>query len=429
MTDRVFLADHAEGWEQVERDALEADWGELVRLCGVGRQEIDQAVERIGAARRGIGLWAMGLTHHKHGCDNIQALANLVAARGWIGRPGCGLMPIRGHSNIQGVGSVGFAPGLKRAFAEEMERAYGIPSRRGLDTYHCMEAAAGGRMQAAVLLGGNLYASNPDLDWAGGALRRIGTTAYLTTKLNQGHVHGRGRCNLVLPVLARDEERQPTTQESMFNFVRLSEGGQRGPVGEPRSEVELICALAARLLPEGPFPFERMTDHTSIRQVIAQVVPGYAAMGEIDRTRNEFQIAGRTFHEPRFNTDSGKLRLQVPPTRGIDAGEDEFRLMTLRSEGQFNTVVYEEEDIYRGNRRRDVVMISRWDGERLGLGEFDPVTVESAAGKQSVLVAFAELPPGNAAMYYPEANSLVPRSIDPESGTPAFKSVVVRIVK
>jgi anaerobic selenocysteine-containing dehydrogenase len=242
-------------------------------------------------------------------------------------------------------------------------------------------------------------------------------------------VYGRGKRTLLLPVLARDEERQSTTQESMFNFVRLSDGGQDGPAGELKSEVELVCALAARLLPQGPFPFEKMTSHAAVRKVIAAVVPGYAAIGEIDRSGKEFQVAGRTFHEPRFNTESGKLRLSVPPTGAFEVAEDQFRLMTLRSEGQFNTVVYEEEDLYRGNRRRDVVMINRWDGERLGLGEFDPVTVESTAGKMTVVVAFADLPPGNAAMYYPEANLLVPRNIDPESGTPAFKSIAVSIVK
>ena len=428
-TDRVFLANHVEGWEQVEADAQAADWGELIQRCGVGRSEIERAIDAIVEAKRGLALWAMGLTHHKNGCDNIQALGNLTASRGWIGKPGCGLMPIRGHSNVQGIGSVGFSPGVKRVLAEKMERAYGIPSAVGLDTYGSMKAARDGQIRVAVMLGGNLWGSSPDLEWAGRALREIDTTAYITTKLNPGHLHGRGKRNLLFPVLARDEERQATTQESMFNYVRLSEGGQSGPDGELKSEVELVCALAARLLPQGPFPFDEMTSHAAIRKVIAAVVPGYAAIGEIDRSGDEFQVAGRTFHEPRFNTESGKLRLTVPPFGAFEVAEGQFRLMTLRSEGQFNTVVYEEQDLYRGNRRRDVVMLNRWDCESLGLGEFDPVTVESSVGKMTVVVAFADLPPGNAAMYYPEANILVPRDIDPDSGTPAFKSVAVRIIK
>jgi anaerobic selenocysteine-containing dehydrogenase len=196
-----------------------------------------------------------------------------------------------------------------------------------------------------------------------------------------------------------------------------------------KSEVELISALAARLLPSSSFPFDRLTNHPTIREVIAQVVPGYAAIGEIDDSCREFQIAERTFHDPRFNTPSGKLRAHVTPTSSLEPAKGEFRLTTLRSEGQFNTVVYEEEDIYRGNRRRDVVMINRFDGQRLDVEEFDPVIVENETGRLEVVVAFADLPPGNVAMYFPEANALVPRRIDAASGTPAFKSVAVRIVK
>jgi len=166
-----------------------------------------------------------------------------------------------------------------------------------------------------------------------------------------------------------------------------------------------------------------------VREAIARVVPGYAALGEIDRDGTEFQIAGRTFHDARFATPDGRLRLDVPPTATLEIAEGEFRMMTLRSEGQFNTVVYEEEDVYRGNTRRDVVMMNPADGKRLGFGEFDPVTVESETGSMQVVVSFADLPPGNLAMYYPEANVLVPRRIDAASGTPAFKSVVVRVTR
>ena len=428
--DRVFLQNHVDGWDAIEADVRDVSWGELIQHCGLGRDELDRAVDAIVGARRGMALWAMGLTHHEHGVNNILALGNLVASRGWVGGRGRGLMPIRGHSNVQGVGSVGFTPALKKAFAEKMEEAYGIPSDGpGLDTYKSMEAAAAGEIRAAVLFGGNLYASNPDLEWAGAALRKIDTVAHVTTKLNQGHIHGRGRFNLLLPVLARDEERQSTTQESMFNYVRLSDGGYDGPEGELKSEVELVTSLAARLLEAGPFPFDKMNDHRAIREAIARVVPGYAAIGEIDETHREFQIAGRTFHDPRFDTPTGRLQLQAPPLPGLAVDRGEFRLMTLRSEGQFNTVVYEEEDIYRGNIRRDVVMMNASEGARLGLGEYDPVTVESETGRMEAVVSFADLPPGNLAMYYPEANVLVPRRIDPASGTPAFKSVVVRIVK
>jgi len=426
---REFVSQHVEGWEAVEADARSADWGDLLRRTGLDRALIDRAVTAIVRAKNGMCLWAMGLTHHEHGVDNVLALGNLASARGWIGGPGRGLMPIRGHSNVQGVGSVGFTPALKKAFADKMAAVYGFApgGEPGLDTYGSMLAAAEGRIRVALLFGGNLYGSNPDQHWAGAALRKIGMVAHVSTKLNQGHIRGRGRLNLVLPVLARDEERQATTQESMFNFVRLSEGGQPGPAGDLESEVGLVTRLAARLLHPGPFPFGRMSSHRAIREAIAAVVPGYAAIGEIDETRREFHIDGRTFHEPRFNTPSGKLRASVPPTRTFEVAPGEFRLMTLRSEGQFNTVVYEEEDLYRGNTRRDVVMMNATDGARLGFAEGDPLAVETVTGRLRAVAAFAAIPPGNIAMYYPEANVLVPRRVDRASGTPAFKSVAARL--
>ncbi|MDX1390569.1 MAG: molybdopterin-dependent oxidoreductase, partial [Acidobacteriota bacterium] len=274
--DADFLRERVEGWEAVEEDVRSTSWETLLECCGVPRSQIDAAAAAISRANHGILLWAMGLTHHANGVDNIAALANIALARGWLGGRGRGLLPIRGHSNVQGVGSVGFTPALKEAFARKMEETYGIPSEpNGLDTYGSMLAAEEGRIRAAVLLGGNLWASNPDLDWAGDAMQKIGTTAHITTKLNLGHIHGRGKVNLLLPVLARDEEKQATTQESMFNFVRLSDGGAPPPTADIRSEVEVITALAARVLPPGPFPFEKMGDHRAIREVIADVVPGF----------------------------------------------------------------------------------------------------------------------------------------------------------
>ena len=429
--DREFVENHTAGWEEVERDLRETSWEELSAFCGVAKSDIDQAVRMLVEARRGIFLWAMGLTHHVHGVDNILALSNLALARGWLGRPGTGLLPIRGHSNVQGVGSVGVGPAVKKAFAEKLEELYGItvPENPGQDTYASMEAAAQGKIRAAILLGGNLYSSNPDLEWAERALRRIPFTAYISTKMNPGHVHGRGKTCLILPPLARDEESQCTTQESMFNYVRLSEGGDPALPGDFKSEVEIIAEIAQRILPEGRFDWGRFRSHETLRKEIAKVVPGYGAMKDIDQTRREFQIEGRTFHAPAFNTPDRKAHFHVVNLPDFRPAEDEFRLMTLRSEGQFNTVVYEEEDLYRGNARRDVVMMSAADAERLGVREGERVIVESDTGRLEVSVAVTDIASHSLAMYYPEANALVPRRLDGRSKTPAFKSIAVRVRK
>ncbi len=427
--DRTFVAAHTAGWDAVEADLAASSWPMLVDESGVARAEIERAADMLCAARRGVFLWAMGLTHHAHGVDNVLALANLALARGWLGRPGTGLLPVRGHSNVQGVGSCGVSPTVKRAFAAKLEEIYGIrtPPVVGQDTYSSMVAAADGRIRAAVLLGGNLFASNPDRAWSATALRRIPLSLSITTKLNEGHVHGRAGTAIIVPALARDEESQATTQESMFNFVRLSEGGTPAVEGEMRSEVEIIAALAELVLPSGRFDWPSLRSHRRLREEMAKVVPGFQQIATIDRTRLEFQIAGRTFPEPRFPTPTGRAAFHVTPLPDFDPAAGAFRLMTIRSEGQFNTVVYDEEDIYRGTKHRNVVMMSAEDAARLGVAEDARVVVETETGKMEVQVAIIDIRPGNLAMYYPEANALVPRRLDARSRTPAFKSIAARV--
>jgi molybdopterin-dependent oxidoreductase alpha subunit len=428
--EETYLRAHTHGWDAVRAQAMGEDPDALLAACGVPAAQVDAAADVLVRARRGILAWAMGITQHAHGVDNVQAIVNLALARGWVGRPGAGLLPIRGHSNVQGVGSVGVAPALKAEVAKRLGALYGValPDGPGLHTMASVEAAAAGRIDAALLLGGNLFAATPDRAWAQAALQRIGMTVYVSTKLNEGHVHGRGRTHLVLPALARDEEKQCTTQESMFNYVRLSDGGAPAASGEMRSEVEILAALAAAVLPAGPVDWSALGEHGRLRAAIAQVVPGYEELAGIDRTRREFHVGGRTFHDARFGTADGRARMRPTPVPAAAPGPGELRLMTLRSEGQFNTVVYEDEDVYRGNERRDVVMMSEADARRLGVGRDSRVRVENAVGALEALVRIAPLPPGNVAMYYPEANVLVPRTIDPRSATPAFKSATARVV-
>lgn len=427
--DEEFISSATTGWEDVRTACEQAAWEDLIAGSGVPREQIDTCVRMLAESQTGIFMWAMGLTHHLNGTDTIRALGNLALARGFLGRPGSGLMPIRGHSNVQGVGSVGVSPQMKETFAEAMAERYGIDASLppGYDTYAGMAAAHDGDIDAAVMLGGNLWGSNPDSLWATEALGRIGTTVSLTTKLNQGHFRGRGRTSLVLPVLARDEEEQATTQESMFNYVRLSDGGVPNVAGEMRSEVAILAGLAARILPADRFDWDEITSHDGLRRAIAASVPGYAKAAEIGTARREFTIPGRVMHEAAFPTEDGRAHFHSVPLvpRPADAG---FSLMTIRSEGQFNTVVYDEEDLYRGNTRRDVVMMSADDAGALGLREGDAVDVVNEVGHLRVHVAIVDIRSGNLAMYYPEANVLVGHDRDPESLTPAFKSVAVQIL-
>lgn len=429
--DSEFIGDATIGFDNFAEQLRETSWETITRLSGVDQATIEWVASIYIEAKNVIFGWCMGITHHEHGVANVQAIINLALMRGMTGRKQAGLLPIRGHSNVQGVGSMGVAPDLKKQVLERLEEhlKLGLPRTPGLDTMACMEAAERGEMQSALCLGGNLFGSNPDANFAQKAIAKLDQVVYLSTTLNTGHVRGRARETLILPVLARDEERQPTTQESMFNFVRLSDGGRKAVAGA-RGEVDLIAALAARVLGQrSPVDWSRMQRHCNVRQMIAEIIPGYKAIGAIDETRKEFRVDRRLLHDTSsFSTTSGKAQFVVNPLPPPRSGEHEIRLMTVRSEGQFNTVVYEEEDSYRGQERRDVILLSREDMQRLGIDENQKVMVRSAAGVlHSILARSYDIRPGNALMYYPEANVLVPRGVDPRSKTPGFKAVRITI--
>jgi len=439
--DRPFLDAHCDGWPEYEARLKSLSWDEIIRKSGCTKADIDSIAERYAKAKNVVFSWTMGITHHVHGVKNVEAIANLGLMRGMVGKPGAGMMPIRGHSNVQAMGSVGVTPKLKDAIFQRLETHFNVslPTSPGLDTMGCMEAATAGRMRVGFNLGGNLFGSNPDATYAQQSLAGVDQVVYLNTTLNTGHAFGLGREEtIILPVLARDEEPQMTTQESMFSYVRLSDGGPRRHEG-PRSEIEIIAHIAQKVLgtdASGPIDWRGMESTRQIRETIAAVVPGFGKMAEIDKTKQEFQIDGRTFYEPKFPTPNGKAKMlchELPNLPGCDAAgvsDGRLRMMTVRSEGQFNTVVYEDYDLYRGIERRDIIALHPDDVARLGLTDKGRCNISNETGEMRnvVVTAFDEIKPGNALMYYPEANVLVPRSSDPSSKTPAFKAVLITVV-
>lgn len=432
MEDRSFISDHTNGFDQLRKQLDDISLDDLETESGVRRETMLEVAKLYGNASNVIFSWAMGVTHHARGTETVQAIVNLALMRGMIGKQGAGLMPIRGHSNVQGIGSVGVTPKLKDAIFEKLESVYGLklPDQQGLDTMACMEAAERGDLRFGLCLGGNLYGSNPDSHFAAKALAELDQLVYLSTTLNTGHVWGCARETLVLPVLARDEDPQSTTQESMFNFVRLSDGGPSRFDG-PLSELDVISSIASRVLGDsGPINWTKWKSVSTIRQAISDVVPGYGAIQSIDKSGDEFQIEGRTFHSRSFSTEDGRA---VFHSHRIDAPAphppNSLRLMTIRSEGQFNTVVYEEEDLYRGIDRRDVILLHPADAKRFHFSDKSLVRITGPAGiiNSIRVVYFEEIREGNAAMYFPEANVLLSRNVDPLSRTPAFKGARITI--
>jgi molybdopterin-dependent oxidoreductase alpha subunit len=428
--DSEFIANYTYGFNVFSQDVKETPWEEIVEVSGLDQSQIEYLAGEYHKAENVVFSWAMGITHHEHGVENVESIVNLALLRGMVGRKHAGLLPLRGHSNVQGVGSVGVTPVLKEKVFKNIEEFLGIqlPKQPGLDTMASMKAAFNDEIDFALLLGGNLYSATPDAAFADTALNRIPFKAFVTTTLNQSHLYGVEGEVVILPVAARDEEKQATTQESMFNFVRMSDGGIVR-LDNVRSEVEIIADIAEGVLGQNGVDFSSFKTHRNIRKAIAHTIPGFEKIGEIDETKEEFQISGRTFHEPQFETPDGKAHFKVVPIPSLKGGDTEFQLTSVRSEGQFNTIVYEEEDTFRGIDNRWVVMMNADDMIRLDVAENDRVDIHNETGiMERVKVKSFDIPAGNAAAFFPEANVLIPTILDPRSKTPGFKSNAVKII-
>lgn len=432
LIDQDFIQTHCENADEYLKTVDQSDWNALEQHSGVSREEMIKIAELYGNSKRSVFAWGMGLTHHRNGTENIEAVAALALLRGMIGGEGKGLLPLRGHSNVQGVSSMGLTPALKQHVFDAIEEKYSVslPDHTGMDTLACVEAAAAGNVDVAFLLGGNLYAANPDSAFADSALSNIPFKVMINSTLNQTHINGVDGENIILPIRVRDEEEQGTTQESMFNYVRLSDGGF-DRIAELMSEVEIITEIAAQVIPQETLDFNQFKQHSSIRKAVASLIPGFEELDNIDQSKREFHINGRHFFEPQFKTPTGRARLATPrfeleSTRDID--QNIFALTTVRSEGQFNTIIYSEEDVYRGQTRRDVLFMNPEDMEQRGWQEGNRVRVKNSTGEMNELVLTScAIKAGNVMTYFPEANVLVPRAIDERSRTPTFKNVAVEV--
>ncbi len=425
--DRSFITAHGADFEAFRADLDALGWHEIAARCGVPRQAIERVAARYAERQNVVFAWGMGMTHHTHGVANVEAIANLALLRGMVGRRHAGLLPLRGHSNVQGIGTIGVKPVVSAEVFAAMETAFGVKLGRakGYDTMAGLEAAERGEIDAAVMMGGNLWGATPDTAFATRAMGRIGFKLFLTTTLNRGHVHGLGEGeSLVLPVTARDEEWSPTTQESMFNYVRLSDGGIRR-LRNVRPETVILAELAEIMVPDCGIDFSAFKQHRKVREAIAKIVPGMEALADIDVAKREFHIAGRILHAPTFGTGDGKAHFVVTPLPA--AADAPLTLASVRSEGQFNTIVYEEHDTYRTRAPRNAVFLNREDMGAFGVVSGQRVVVRSAQGRMSAVATPFDLPRGSALAYFPEANVLSATAVDPRSRTPAFKSIPVWI--
>ncbi|AKG23207.1 FdhF/YdeP family oxidoreductase [Calothrix sp. 336/3] len=439
-----YLKNHTIGWQAVLEQAKSTSWETITQICGVSKQEIEIAAQIIGTSQSVIFAWAMGATQQDNGVDNIFSIANTALITGNAGKIGAGTMPIRGHSNVQGFGSMGVTIHLKEEIRLTLEKLLQRPLSRvpGYDTRGLIAAAASNQIDTLICLGGNLYAANPDLNQAKDALANIETIFYIATKPNQGHFHGLAKHNtIIIPVYARFENPHKTTTESGNNFVRLNdEGTTHLKDANLISEVEFITEIAHRIQGDTPVNWRKLQDTQYVRQLIAQTIPGYEKIAEIDQEKTEFTISQRIFHSPQFPTPTGKasmfatplpqLTLPTPADFGLPSSIPAVvvALITGRSYSQHNTVVYSPGDKYRSMPHRNCILMNIQDVESLGLTEHQRVTVQGDAGKlEQVEIIYGSVRQATALMFYPEVNVIFKARIDKRSGTPAYKRVPVVI--
>jgi molybdopterin-dependent oxidoreductase alpha subunit len=439
-----YLQAHTEGWEVIIEQAQSTSWEELTTTCGVSREEIETAAAMIHGSQKVVFGWAMGLTQHENGVDNVFAIANLALLTGNVGKLGAGVMPVRGHSNVQGFGSMGVTVNLRAEIKQALEKLLGksLSPVQGYNTRALIEAAEAGKVDSLICLGGNLYAANPDSSQAKRAIANVETVIYLATKPNLGHFHGLARKQtIIIPVLNRFENPHKTTVESGNNFVRLNdEGHTHLKTADLISEVEFLTELAHRLHGDRPVNWRKLQDTYYVRQLIAETIPGYAKIGAIDETKEEFTIAGRILTQPKFSTPSGKAsmfatpipRLKLPSAASFGAPSFAkgvvVALMTGRSYSQHNTVVYQTNDKYRGIPHRNCILMNRLDAETAGLAAHQRVTVQGDVGKmEDVEIIYGAVREGAALMFYPEVNAIFKARIEKRSGTPAYKRVPVLV--
>ena len=444
VVDREFVDSATDGFEAYAEHLLDLDWERVDEATGLPREQIVRIARMLVDSERTVYCWAMGLTQHRHSVPTIKEIANVALLRGMIGKPGAGLCPVRGHSNVQGDRTMGIWEKMPETFMSSLENEFGIPIPRkhGWDTVDSIRAMRDGKGKVFFAVGGNFASATPDSDLTATALRSCELTVQVSTKLNRSHVV-HGRTALILPTLGRTER---DTQSSGEQFVTVEDSmsavhasrGRLAPASEHLlSEVAIICRLAGALFGSAhPVPwqdFER--DYDLIRDRIARVVPGCDDYNARVRLPDGFVLPNAPRDSREFTgTKTGKAgftasELEYP---AVPAGR--LLLQTLRSHDQYNTTIYGLSDRYRGieNGRR-VVFVHAEDLAERGLadGEIVDIVSEWADGDRRAERFRAVAYPcarGCAAAYFPEANSLVPLdSVAKTSNTPVSKSIVVRL--
>jgi molybdopterin-dependent oxidoreductase alpha subunit len=447
VLDLPFIEQHTTGFEALADDLRATSWDDILRVAGVPRAQIERIARIYMQSKSVIICFGMGLTQHRFGTQVVQYVASLLMLRGNFGRPGAGICPVRGHSNVQGDRTVGIDEKPSVEFLSQIEKVFGFhpPQHHGHSVVDTLQAMIDGRSDVFVSLGGNFAAATPDSTLVQAAMRRLKLTVTINTKLNRGHiVHGQEA--LILPCLARSDidmqagGRQSVTVEDSMSMVHASGGLVTPPSPHLKSEVAIICGMARATLPDSGIDWDAFEgNYDLIRDKIAAVFPKlFADFNARVRVPGGFHLT----NGPRdrvWKTATGRANFLVCPGVAEDpaaANPGALQLTTIRSHDQYNTTVYGLDDRYRGVRGgRHVILVNEVDARERGLAQGDVVDITShfqdgERYARRFKVKTHPLPRGCCATYFPEANVLVPLgSVARKSNTPASKSVVITLAR
>ena len=443
--DMEFIDAHTLGFADYRRAVESTSWDSIVSGSGVEQEVISNLGATISKSKSTIVCWAMGLTQHRNSVAIIQEIANLLLLGGHIGRPGAGVCPVRGHSNVQGDRTVGINHNPSAKFLSDLHDSTGIaiPTKPGVDSVRAVKSMRGGTAKVFLSMGGNFVSAMSDTNATASALSNCSITAQISTKPNRSHLVT-GRTALILPCLGRSEKdhtsvgEQFVSVENSMGIVHSSRGSSKPASGMLRSEPSIVSGIAGaldtRIGRSGIAWQDLAEDYDKVRDMIEASIPGFEGYNERVRLDGGFYLPNPPRDSRTFPTESGYANFRVHDMSGASAGTGRYLMMTIRSHDQYNTTIYGLDDRYRGiNKGRRVVLMNQSDMDDNDWSEGDLVDLTShfegteLHAREWYIVPY-EIPKGNIATYFPEANVLVPLdSVAEGSNTPTSKSVVVTI--